>query len=235
MGTKVRVWKSPPVHVYDVGHPLDGCALAIPVVPTNPVTTAPDDTIIMAAANKIRNFILAPSIVGASPKPPHNPRGKQSRLVSSSRTRPKSSRKGYGTPRANWGIPLFGVRGCPGLGHWSIHELRHSCASLLLAMGVPLEVVSDTLGHASIRVTMDVYGHRLAPSRMYAAEAMRRALWIDELPEFDPLATELVINRDEVEPSNGLNWDSVGRPGLDPGTLGLKERFRSSSPCCAVY
>ena len=33
-----------------------------------------------------------------------------------------------------------------GLGHWSIHELRHSCASLLLAMGVPLEVVSDTLG-----------------------------------------------------------------------------------------
>ncbi len=109
-----------------------------------------------------------------------------------------------------------------GLGHWSIHELRHSCASLLLAMGVPLEVVSDTLGHASIRVTMDVYGHLLAPSRMHAAEAMRRALWIDELPDFDPLATELATNRAKDDPGNGLNWDSVGRPGLDPGTLGLK-------------
>jgi integrase len=43
-----------------------------------------------------------------------------------------------------------------GLGHWSIHELRHSCASLLIAMEVPLEVVSEQMGHASIRVTKDV-------------------------------------------------------------------------------
>jgi hypothetical protein len=109
-----------------------------------------------------------------------------------------------------------------GIGHWSIHELRHSCASLLLAMRVPLEVVSDTLGHASIRVTMDVYGHLLAPSRMHAAEAMRQALWIDELPDFDPLATELATNLAEDKAGNAVNWDSVGRPGLDPGTLGLK-------------
>src|SRR5271165_2970419 len=73
MGTKVPVWKSPPVHVYDIGHPLYGCALAIPVVPTNPVTTAPDEATIMAAANKIRNFILAPSIVGPSPEFPPPP------------------------------------------------------------------------------------------------------------------------------------------------------------------
>ncbi len=38
---------------------------------------------------------------------------------------------------------------------------------------------------------MDVYGHLLAPSRMHAAEPMRRAQWIDQLPDFDPLATEL--------------------------------------------
>ena len=63
-----------------------------------------------------------------------------------------------------------------GLGHWSPHELRHSCASLL-AMGVPLEVVSETLGHSSIRVTKDVYGHMLPAARAAAAEAMGRALW----------------------------------------------------------
>jgi hypothetical protein len=109
-----------------------------------------------------------------------------------------------------------------GLGHWGIHELRHSCASLLLAMGVPLEVVSDKPRRASIRVTMDVYGHLLAPSRMHAAEAMRRALWLDELPDFDPLATELATSPATDGAENTLNWDSVGRPGLDPGTLGLK-------------
>jgi len=43
-------------------------------------------------------------------------------------------------------------------------------------MGVPLEAVSGTLGHASIRVTMEVYGHLLAPARMHAAEATSRAL-----------------------------------------------------------
>jgi hypothetical protein len=121
-----------------------------------------------------------------------------------------------------------------GLGHWSIHELRHSCASLLLAMGVPLEVVSDTLGHASIRVTMDVYGHLLALSRMHAAEAMRRALSLDELPDFDPLATELATNLAGDDTDNKLNWDSVGRPGLDPGTLGLKAPAtvsRAVAPC----
>ena len=46
-----------------------------------------------------------------------------------------------------------------GLGHWHPHELRHSGASLMLAQGTPLHVVSDVLGHASIAITKDVYGH----------------------------------------------------------------------------
>jgi integrase len=45
-----------------------------------------------------------------------------------------------------------------GLGHWHPHELRHSGASLMLAQGTPLHVVSEILGHASITVTKDVYG-----------------------------------------------------------------------------
>jgi hypothetical protein len=66
-----------------------------------------------------------------------------------------------------------------GLGHWSIHELRHSCASLLIAMEVPLEAVAEQLGHASIRVTKDVYGHLMPRSRARAAEAMRTILYDD--------------------------------------------------------
>lgn len=64
-----------------------------------------------------------------------------------------------------------------GIGRWSPHELRHSAASLLLAMGVPLKVVSETLGHSSIRVTADVYGHLMEPARAEAADAMTSALW----------------------------------------------------------
>lgn len=63
-----------------------------------------------------------------------------------------------------------------GLGHWHPHELRHSAASLLLAQGVPLKVVSDLLGHSGINVTANVYAHILAPARDEAAAAMDRAL-----------------------------------------------------------
>jgi integrase len=66
-----------------------------------------------------------------------------------------------------------------GLGHWSIHELRHKCASLLLAQEVPLEVVAEQLGHASIRVTKDVYGHLMPRSRARAADVMRTFLYDD--------------------------------------------------------
>ena len=66
-----------------------------------------------------------------------------------------------------------------GLEHWHPHELRHSAASLMLASGVKLQVVSEVLGHASIRMTADVYGHILAPDRQAAADAMDQALWSD--------------------------------------------------------
>lgn len=44
----------------------------------------------------------------------------------------------------------------PGVG---LHTLRHSAASVMLSSGVPLKVVSEVLGHASIAITGDVYGH----------------------------------------------------------------------------
>jgi integrase len=63
---------------------------------------------------------------------------------------------------------------------WRPRELRHSAASLMLAQGVKLQVVSQVLGHASIRMTADVYGHVLDPDRQEAAEAMGTLLWSDE-------------------------------------------------------
>ncbi len=64
-----------------------------------------------------------------------------------------------------------------GLSHWHPHELRHSAASLMLASGVKLQVVSQVLGHSSIRMTADVYGHILDPDREQAARAMTAVLW----------------------------------------------------------
>jgi integrase len=57
------------------------------------------------------------------------------------------------------------------------HELRHTAASLMLSRGVPLHVVSDVLGHSSITVTKDVYGHLVAGERRKATDAISEALY----------------------------------------------------------
>ena len=62
------------------------------------------------------------------------------------------------------------------LGHRNPHALRHSAATILLAHGVPIEVVSDILGHSSIRVTKDVYGHAVVRTQLEAARTMQRVL-----------------------------------------------------------
>jgi integrase len=78
---------------------------------------------------------------------------------------------------ANFRHATYKATALAGLGRWSPHELRHSAASLLLAQGISLKVVSELLGHSSIRVTADIYSHLLEPARQEAAEAMERALW----------------------------------------------------------
>lgn len=59
-----------------------------------------------------------------------------------------------------------------GLERRRFHDLRHSCASFLLAQGVPPKVVQEILGHSSITITLDVYGHLLPGARRDAADKM---------------------------------------------------------------
>ena len=56
------------------------------------------------------------------------------------------------------------------------HDLRHTCASLLLAQGVPPQVVMDVLGHSQLSITMDLYSHVMPTALRAAADAMDRAL-----------------------------------------------------------
>lgn len=44
-----------------------------------------------------------------------------------------------------------------GLPRITLHGLRHSAATLLLSMGVPLKVIQEILGHSSYSITADIY------------------------------------------------------------------------------
>jgi integrase len=56
------------------------------------------------------------------------------------------------------------------------HDLRHTCATLLLSRGVPVKVVSDMLGHASVIDTPDTYSHVLPDMQHTAARTMEDIL-----------------------------------------------------------
>ena len=63
-----------------------------------------------------------------------------------------------------------------GLPRVGIHDLRHSCATILFSLGVPLEVIADSLGHSTTRVTADLYRHRVPALQEVAAARMQEAL-----------------------------------------------------------
>lgn len=57
-----------------------------------------------------------------------------------------------------------------------IHDLRHSCASWMIAAGVPLPVIQQHMGHESISTTVDIYGHLDRTAAQVASSAVSEAL-----------------------------------------------------------
>jgi integrase len=56
------------------------------------------------------------------------------------------------------------------------HDLRHTAATLLLSMGVPMRVVQDILGHSEMGTTANIYSHVLPSMHQEAMEKMDKLL-----------------------------------------------------------
>ena len=63
-----------------------------------------------------------------------------------------------------------------GLRHQRFHDLRHACASLLLAQGVSARVVMEILGHSTVTLTLNTYSHILLPTQREALSGMDHLL-----------------------------------------------------------
>ena len=69
-----------------------------------------------------------------------------------------------------------------GLRKIRFHDIRHSCASLLLKNGVNLKLIQEWLGHSDISTTMNIYAHLDTTAKDVSAAAMSQAL---SLPEYN--------------------------------------------------
>ena len=65
------------------------------------------------------------------------------------------------------------------------HDLRHSCASLLLANGVPLKHIQEWLGHSDFTTTANIYAPLDYSSKITSAQAMENGLIMPENRDFE--------------------------------------------------
>jgi integrase len=59
-----------------------------------------------------------------------------------------------------------------GIGHWHAHEGRHTAVSIMSSNGVPIQDITDTVGHKSTHVTETVYRHVIVPAIRGGATVM---------------------------------------------------------------
>ena len=99
----------------------------------------------------------------------------------------------YGTPidfqniRSRVFKPLLRELGLPDI---RLYDLRHTCATLLLAAGENIKVVSERLGHAKVTLTLDTYTHVLPGQQLHASERLECLLKRGGLTDSPPSRLE---------------------------------------------
>jgi site-specific recombinase XerD len=76
----------------------------------------------------------------------------------------------YSRDGLNWRFSKVTKRA--GIGHWHAHEGRHTAVSIMSNNGVPIQDISDTVGHKSAHVTETVYRHVIVPAIRGGAAVM---------------------------------------------------------------
>lgn len=71
------------------------------------------------------------------------------------------------------------------LKHIRFHDLRHSCASLLVTNGVPMKNIQEWLGHSNFNTTADIYSHLDFSSKVQSASVISNALTKTEEKEVE--------------------------------------------------
>ena len=91
-----------------------------------------------------------------------------------------------------------------------IHDIRHTYASLLLSNGESPVYVKEQLGHSSIQMTVDIYGHLIPGSNRQAVNRL----------DTQPSATYTQPHKKNVVQVSNLtphNTCMVPKPGFEPG------------------
>ena len=66
-----------------------------------------------------------------------------------------------------------------GLKHIRLHDLRHTCATMMISSGISAKVVQERLGHANVDITLNTYTHVLSQMDADAAKKLDEIVFSD--------------------------------------------------------
>ena len=101
-----------------------------------------------------------------------------------------------------------------------LHDVRHSYASAALTAGIPANVVSERLGHATIAITMDTYSHVLPGLDAEAAGTVARLILGDRDRE-PARPVDKALTTDHPTPSRRkeVKREAPGQRGVRAGGI----------------
>jgi hypothetical protein len=112
-----------------------------------------------------------------------------------------------------------------GLRHIRIHDLRHTFASLLLQQGESVVYVKEQLGHGSIQITVDTYGHLIPGANRGAVDRL------DDDPRTQPSATQAQPEPSAVEGETLESDDLLGESGEPRWNRTINPQIKSLLLC----
>ncbi len=89
-----------------------------------------------------------------------------------------------------------------GMRKMRFHDLRHSCASLLLANGVPLKQIQEWLGHSDFSTTANIYAHLDYSSKLSSAQAMVVGMQLPDAGGFKSKWSEMTNKAETSDPKS---------------------------------
>lgn len=94
-----------------------------------------------------------------------------------------------------------------GMRKMRFHDLRHSCASLLLSNGVPIKQIQEWLGHSDFSTTANIYAHLDYSSKISSAQAMEKGMLLPGSNSFESKWSDVSEDDDANDGNIGSNED----------------------------